>query len=609
MLSDSRAANGVPQARPCFISHGGSYLFGWHHPARPNVRRGVAAVLCPPSITEYIRAYRAWKRLAEQLADIGFDVCRFDYEGTGDSGGTPEECNRPDAWLRSIERIVKEAQAIAGSKEVVLIGLRAGAMLALQAAAASGGVTGLVLWSPFRSGRACVRELKALARLSSQNHPTNEADRPDDLAVGAFLPEPVASSLERWDFDALGAAPAPKILLVDHDERPSDTLLEKQLEKLGSCVTRVRPAGTAKLLEPCLSSKTPDEALEAITRWLDELPSPGTHGNVGKMPDSGSALAPSPGYRDLAVRFGPANRLFGVLSVPNDGINSSAPAVIFLNTGTEYRVGPHRLYVPLARHLAAQGHFVLRYDLGGIGDSDAPAGCADNIPYPAHAIDDARASVAFIRQQAPGRRVIVAGLCSGGWHAFLAARDALPVDAFVSVNAPLYLYRGDSAPSAEAWLEHQRTERSRAAMCNSDRWIRALRDRAAYRRVLGSAAGYVWRNVSGHLKATFSRHLDGLARDLFDISRRGVTSVFVFSRGETGLDYFRLHARAALRRRKARERIEYIEVEGADHTFSSPAAQQKLWKILVDCIARHSSRGSKDGSPFTRRQMAEDQGD
>jgi hypothetical protein len=200
--------------------------------------------------------------------------------------------------------------------------------------------------------------------------------------------------------------------------------------------------------------------------------------------------------------------------------------------------------------------------------------------------------VAFIREQAPGRRVIIAGLCSGGWHAFLAAREALPVDAIVSVNAPLYLYRGDGAPSTEAWLEHQRTQRYQTAMRNSDRWIPALRSRSAYRKVLGFAARYVWRHVSGHLKATFGRSLDGLARDLLDISKRGVTSVFVYSRGETGLDYFRLHARAALRGRKARERIEYIEVEGADHTFSSPAAQQMLWKILVDVIARQSSSDS-----------------
>src|SRR5262245_14853208 len=175
MQIDSRAANDVPQAQPRFIAHGGSHLFGWHHPARPSVRRGVAVVLCPASGGEWVRAYRTWRDLAARLAGVGFDVLRFDYEGTGDSGGTPEECVRPDAWLRSIERVVKEAHAIADSGEVVLVGLRAGAMLAIQAAIAWGGINRLVLWSPFRSGRACVRELKALARISSENHLTNEA--------------------------------------------------------------------------------------------------------------------------------------------------------------------------------------------------------------------------------------------------------------------------------------------------------------------------------------------------------------------------------------------------------------------------------------------------
>ena len=141
------------------------------------------------------------------------------------------------------------------------------------------------------------------------------------------------------------------------------------------------------------------------------------------------------------MRFGAAGRLFGILTMP-DGTSGGAPAVILLNTGFEYRVGPHRLYVPLARELAAQGHVVFRYDLGGIGDSAPPPGAKENVPYPAHALDDLRQAIACIRKEAPGRRLIVAGLCSGGWHAFSAAREGLPVDGIVAVNAPLYLRDG-----------------------------------------------------------------------------------------------------------------------------------------------------------------------
>ena len=590
MQTDSCAALGT--ARPRFIAHNSRYLFAWHHPALATARRGVAVVLCPASGDEYVRAYRAWRKLAERLAGIGFDVLRFDYEGTGDSAGNPEERVQPDAWLQNIERVVNEAQTITGSSEVVLIGLRLGAMLALQAAVASGRVNSLVLWSPFRSGQACVRELKAFARISGDTRVTEDIERPDVLAAGHLPPEPIVSALAQWDLDSLSTAPAFNVLLVERDDRPSDRKIGERLERFGARLTRVRPAGTAQMLEHSVSPKTPDEPLDVITRWLGEQRWQDGQGvNIEKPAASGSVVAHGSGYQERAVHFGPADRLFGILSMPS-GVDVGVPAIIFLNTGAYNRVGPHRLYVPLARHWAAQGHVVFRCDLGGIGDSDAPFGAADNVSYPPHALDDAREAIAFVRKQAPGRRVIVTGLCSGGWHAFLGARAGLPVDAIISLNAPLYLYRGEATPSTQAWMEHQRTESYGTALRDPHRWIRALRGRSAYASFLRFAVVYVWGKVTARFKVTFGSRLDALARDLFDISARGITSLFVFSEGEPGLDYFRPRARAVLRQRKARERILYTVVDGADHTFASPAAQQTLRGILVDFVARETSRGS-----------------
>jgi alpha-beta hydrolase superfamily lysophospholipase len=588
MLTDSCAAPDT--ARPLFIAHNKRYLFVWHHPALVTARRDVAVVLCPASGSEYFHAYRAWRKLAEQLAEIGFDVLRFEYEGTGDSAGDPEECVQPDAWVRNIERLVNEARTITSSSEVVLIGLRIGAMLALQAAVASGGVTSLVLWSPFRSGRACVRELKALERIGGDTRATEDIEGPDMLAPGHVPPEPIVSALAQWDLDSLSTAPAFNVLLVERDDRPSDLKIGECLERVGTRVTRVRPEGTAQMLEPTASGKTPDDALDLITRWLGDQRWEDRQGaDIGKAVASGSSVAHGSGYQERAVRFGPADRLFGILSVPS-GVDVGVPAIIFLNTGFEYRAGQHRLYVPLARHWAAQGHVVFRYDLGGIGDSDPPFGAADNVPYPTHALDDVREAIAFVRKQAPGRRVILAGLCSGGWHAFVAAREGLPVDAIVSFNAPLHLYCGETVPSTIAWTEYHQTEGYRTALRDPDRWIRALRGRSAYASLRFTVV-YVWGKVTDRLKVAFGSRLDALARDLFDISARGITSLFVFSEGEPGLDHFRLRARAVLRQRKARERILLTVVDGADHTFASPAAQQTLREILLDFVARETSRG------------------
>ena len=163
MQTETGALVATPAARPRFIGPDERYLFAWHHPARPEVRRDAAVLLCPPLGFDYICVYRTWRILAEQLASLGFDAIRFDYDGTGDSAGDLEEPGRPEAWLRSIERVIGEAQELTASGAVALLGLRLGATLALQAATARGGVDRLVLWSPFRSSRAYLRELKAFA--------------------------------------------------------------------------------------------------------------------------------------------------------------------------------------------------------------------------------------------------------------------------------------------------------------------------------------------------------------------------------------------------------------------------------------------------------------
>ena len=443
MLAEQVAAAATPAARPHYISVDGHYLFAWHHSPRPAARRGAAVVLCPSLGGEYVRVYRFWRDLAESLADIGFDVFRFEYEGTGDSSGDLDEAERPEAWLRNIAHVIAEARTVTRSREVALVGLRVGATLALHAAATCGGVDRLVLWSPFRSGKAYVRELKALGRLTADPHAAPGDPGPDIHAVGYILPGPVAAALERVDLDLLRNPPARDVLVVDRDDRLPKTTIASRLETLGCRVTRVRPSGTAGMLEPDgLRPPQPAEALDAITTWLADWPllRPAATVPTPAAPE-GSGSARGPSYREHAVCFGPANRLFGVLNVPDD-MAGTAPAVIFFNTNYEYRVGPHRLYVPLAREYAARGHVVLRYDLGGVGDSEIPSGGAPNIAYPAHAIDDAREAVAFIRSQAPGRRVIVVGLCSGGWYVFRAALDGLDVDAIVSVNPPLYLREG-----------------------------------------------------------------------------------------------------------------------------------------------------------------------
>jgi alpha/beta superfamily hydrolase len=327
-----------------------------------------------------------------------------------------------------------------------------------------------------------------------------------------------------------------------------------------------------------------EPALDQITTWFGDwrLSSAPLAAHPARTEHGGAALALSEDYRERPVRFGPGDRLFGILAWPADETRL-APAIVLLNTAVEHHVGPNRLYVPLAREWAARGHFVLRFDLGGIGDSKAAYGAEENVAYPAQMLDDAHQAVAFVRRMAPHRSVIVAGLCSGGWLAFRAAREGLAVDAIVSVNPPLYLL--DEA--GRTWrTERDEIERYQQSMRDPSKWAKALRGGVSYSSFTRVAASAFRRQVAVRLGGVLGEALsDGLANDLGVIAARGIKSLFVFSRGDGGLEYFHLHAQPALGRARVRDFVQHVVVEGAGHSFRPRAAQRTLRELMVDFVA------------------------
>lgn len=113
--------------------------------------------------------------------------------------------------------------------------------------------------------------------------------------------------------------------------------------------------------------------------------------------------------------------MLGVLTTPADGTKPSGMGVVVVNGGAQYRAGPHRLFVQLARHLAHEGHAVLRFDFPGQGDSPGePVGFEDTDTHIAAAIDALHQQVAGIEATA------LVGLCDGASASLLyldASRD------------------------------------------------------------------------------------------------------------------------------------------------------------------------------------------
>lgn len=133
-------------------------LYGVFHPAVGTGRTGRGVVLCNPFPHEAVRTHRAYRIIADALTRQRCHVLRFDYYGTGDSAGEPEEIALAQ-WPADIHLAMDELKAVTGVSRVYLLGMRASAPMVARAARGRDDVAGLLLWEPVVDGAAYARAL------------------------------------------------------------------------------------------------------------------------------------------------------------------------------------------------------------------------------------------------------------------------------------------------------------------------------------------------------------------------------------------------------------------------------------------------------------------
>lgn len=138
--------------------------------------------------------------------------------------------------------------------------------------------------------------------------------------------------------------------------------------------------------------------------------------------------------------------LFDCASQPTVGILSLPAAqrptlgLLVIVGGPQYRIGSHRQFVLMARHVAAQGFAAMRFDCRGMGDSwDAQRSFED--------IEDDIASAvgSFFREVPSLERVILWGLCDGASAACLYAPRDPRIGGLILVNPWVHTPAGASA--------------------------------------------------------------------------------------------------------------------------------------------------------------------
>ena len=138
-------------------------LFGVYHHPEPVRAGGLGVVICTPFGHEAIRSYRLFRVLAERLARAGSHVLRFNYYGTGDSGGDDADGDLL-GWARDVRSAHRELVRRAAPERIVWIGARLGASVALKAAQDHTSATppGLLVFDPVIDGAPYLESMREL---------------------------------------------------------------------------------------------------------------------------------------------------------------------------------------------------------------------------------------------------------------------------------------------------------------------------------------------------------------------------------------------------------------------------------------------------------------
>jgi pimeloyl-ACP methyl ester carboxylesterase len=604
----TRATGGTPPPRavPFYFGTEALRLFGWYHaPSEPAT--GPVVVICPPLGYDMVVSYRGLRHLAEAAAAAGMPTFRFDYHGTGDSAGSDYEAGRVSSWLASVSAAIDEARRQTGATEVTLVGVRLGSLLALYAAANRSDVAAIVAWAPVHSGRARVRELRAFEKLMSGYDPM-PGDIPEGAVAAAgfiFTAESVAQ-LGALDVKELARPPASRVMIVPRDDVPTDDKLGVALEALGVQVTRAPLKGFQVMMRDAHATEVPTEAIEGIVAWLQGA----AHGVPRQAPALGNPLLEgvesATGLMGLELPGTVApiverpfhahdGRLFGVLTCPAAGHPIRTP-IILSNAGAVHRIGSNRLYVTAARAWAERGFPVLRLDIGGLGDSPVFGDMPENDTYSSRAVPDIGEAAAALRTLYGDRGVIVGGLCSGAHAAFHAALELDGIAGIVMLNPIVFHWKPSDALDVAAWMTYQQVRQYQQSATRLDSWGRLLTGQVDLRRLaatllqrasdrIGAGAGAVMKE----LRRVTAGEPPGedAGKDLARICDRGIDVLLLFSEGDPGLDFVRLHHKGALRRLKRRQNFELTVIPIAGHTFTAIPAQRAVLSAVTDHLLRH----------------------
>jgi alpha-beta hydrolase superfamily lysophospholipase len=620
-------------ADPLYFESGGNQLFAWlHRPSGPP-EANLGVVICKPFGYESICAHRSVREFAQQFAAAGVPALRFDYLGTGDSAEIDENADQIRIWSQDVVAAIHELKSRTGVDRVCLLGIRLGALLAALAAEQCRLVDSLILVGPVVSGKRYLRELRmtqlagiAMAGLGdSESDPEANRTGPKILEAGGFsLSAPTLQTLAQVDLQAAAAPAVRSMLILDNDKLPA---AKRWAESLSGAAIELDYKNLPGLIEMAMTAPqfatAPQAMIETARHWVTRMATsreavPAKDGSTTARCASDPEASTSPTLSlpvspetpqafitERPVLISGGATLFGIVTEPRSD-EKRRRAVLLLNPGADSHIGASRMYVSLARRWARRGYFVLRLDLGGIGDSATRSGNTDDEVFPDEAMDDIRDATAFLRARYAIVDMTVAGLCSGAYHALRAAVDGVNLNRILMVNPQNYFWeKGMTLEQLQLAEVVHNPGLYRRRVLSPKAWLRIFTGQVNIPRIaliylhrLRLAAEATFRDFGRRLGIRLPQDL---GRELEKVVADGIRVTFLFARGEPGIELLNLQAGSALSRLGNRCRVRIVD--SGDHIFSRRAPRSVMENVLSEELFVRADDGSETAGPRPPRAI------
>jgi alpha-beta hydrolase superfamily lysophospholipase len=427
-------------------------ILAWLHHGMPQAPVGVLIV--PPFGWDNMASYSPRRRWAEELAATGVPVVRFDLPATGDSAGEPSMDGLVGGWVDGVGTAAAWLRERSGCAAVLALALSAGGLLALKAAADGSPIDHFALWATQSSGAGFIRETTVFSRLEAARLAPADRDEirgtvPEGaiMAGGYLFSAQTLDDLKALDSQTM-ALPEPErrsALLLGRGRDP-DPRLRAALTAQGVAVTVSRGHGYEDLLVEPQFARLPAAAAQDVAGFIASLAvngpgtRPATPARPAEPPASVALITLGDGVqvRETVLTIDHAGEaLVGTLTDPLD---DGGPLAAILIGGTGHRMGPNRMWTELGRRWAARGVPTLRVDITGAGDAETTMPSETAPLYTlTDIVEQTQDVVDALRERTGRQRILLVGLCAGGfWAVQVAMRDPDVVP--VALNLPLLVW-------------------------------------------------------------------------------------------------------------------------------------------------------------------------